>query len=140
MEKLNKDSIKDFVLGGNALITLESGNTGCHFTYKIQQSKNDNNLYFIKCLRGSDNTSDYTYVGCYFADTKTFVVEKTYKNTEVFSWPKSIKAIRYLFNRLDDIPDNLIVYHNGRCCKCGRILTTPESIKRGMGPECSERS
>ena len=136
MKRLDKTKIKDFVLGGNAIITIESCVTGKHFTYKIQRSKQDSNLYFIKNLRGADNTTDYTYVGCYFADTKTFVVEKKYKNTEVYGWPKSIQAVRFLFNRLDNVPDNMLVYHNGRCCRCGRILTTPESIEKGIGPEC----
>lgn len=136
MEQLEHNKIKYLVLGGNALITLESGKTGSHLTYKIQRSKNDNNLYFIKSLRGSDNTNDYVYIGCYFADTKTFVAEKKYKDKDVNSWPKSIRAIRYLFNNLDNVPDTLTVYHNGRCCRCGRILTTPESIKKGIGPEC----
>lgn len=136
MERLDTDKIKDFVLGGNALITLESGITGKHFTYKIIQSEDDDNLYFIKNLRGADNNNDYVYVGCYFSDTKKFVVEKSYKDKEVFGWPKSIQAIRFLFNRLDNLPENLIVYHNCKCCRCGRTLTTPESIKRGIGPEC----
>lgn len=136
MVQLEKDSVKDFVLGGNALVTLESGKTGCHLTYKIQKSNNDDNLYFIKSLRGSDNEKDYQYIGCYFADTETFVVEKSYKNVESYSWPKSIRTAKYFLSRLNDIPDSLIVYHNGKCCRCGRTLTTPESIKKGIGPEC----
>jgi hypothetical protein len=139
MQLLENDRIKEFVLGGNALITLESGKTGCHFTYKITKSKNDENLYFIKNLRGSDNQNDYVYVGCFFADTRQFVVEKSYRDKDVNSWPKSIRAIRYLFNNLDDVPYLLHVFHNGKCCRCGRTLTTPESIRRGIGPEC-ERS
>lgn len=139
MEQLMHDQIKDFVLGGNALITLESGKTGCHLTYKIQRSKNDDNLYFIKSLRGSDNGKDYRYIGCYFADNKKFVVEKSYKDVEPSNLPKSIRAIRYLFNNIDDVPYMLRVYHEGRCCRCGRVLTTPESIRRGIGPECEVR-
>lgn len=138
MIQLENDRIKNFVLGGNALITLESGKTGVYLTYKITQSKNDNNLFFIKSLRGSDNTKDYVYIGCYFADTKNFVVEKSYRNTDVSGWPKSIRAIRYLFNNLDDVPYLLHVYHNGKCCRCGRTLTTPESIRKGIGPECEK--
>ena len=136
MTEIYRHEIKDVVFAGNAIITLESGKTGAYLTYKIQRSKNDANLYFIKSLRGSDNLTDYTYIGCYFADTKTFVVEKSYKDTDVNSWPKSIRAIRYFFNNIDNVPDVLKVYHNGICCRCGRILTTPESIRRGMGPEC----
>ena len=138
MERLDNDRVKNFVLGGNAIITIESGVTGKHFTYKIQRSKQDDNLYFIKNLRGSDNEKDYTYVGCYFSDTKTFVVEKKYKNVEVYGWPKSMQAIRFLMNHLDNLPEKLVVYHNDRCCRCGRILTTPESIKKGIGPGCQK--
>lgn len=29
------------------------------------------------------------------------------------------------------------VHHEGRCGKCGRRLTVPESIETGLGPECS---
>lgn len=138
MVQLENDKIKPFVLGGNAIITVESGKTGRYFTYKIKRSENDSNLYFIKNLRGSDNQNDqvYVYVGCFFADTKNFVVEKSYRNKEVSSWPTSIRAIRYLFNNLDDVPYMLHVYHEGRCCRCGRTLTTPESIRKGIGPEC----
>jgi hypothetical protein len=140
MVQLENDRIKQFVLGGNATITIESGKTGRHFTYKIRRSENDDNLYFIKNLRGSDNENDYVYVGCFFSDTKKFVVEKSYRDKEVSSWPTSIRAIRYLFNNLDDVPYMLHVYHEGRCCRCGRILTTPESIKKGIGPECEKES
>ena len=138
MIQLENDRIKPFVLGGNATITIESGKTGRHFTYKIRRSENDDNLYFIKNLRGSDNENDYVYVGCFFADTKKFAVEKSYRDKEVSSWPTSIRAVRYLFNNLDDVPYMLRVYHQGKCCRCGRTLTTPESIRKGIGPECEK--
>ena len=138
MERILSENAKELALAGNSLITLESDATNKHFTYKIQRSVNDDNLYFIKTLRGPDNEKDYRYIGCYFSDTGTFVVEKTYKNMPSFDWPKSIQAIRYFLNYIDNLPDKLHVYHNGRCCRCGRILTTPESIKRGLGPECEK--
>jgi hypothetical protein len=138
MERLAKERVKSFVLGGNAIITIESGMTGKHFTYKITRSKTDANLYFVKSLRGADNLSDYVYIGCYYADTGYFCPEKRYKGTENYSWPKSLRAINYLFKRINDIPDNLYVYHEGRCCVCGRRLTTPESIELGVGPECAK--
>ena len=30
------------------------------------------------------------------------------------------------------------VFHSGKCGKCGKKLTTPESIKSGLGPYCSK--
>lgn len=138
MERLAKERVKSFVLGGNAIITIESGMTGKHFTYKITRSKTDANLYFVKSLRGADNLSDYVYIGCYYADTGYFRPEKRYKGVENYSWPKSLRAINYLFKCIDNIPNNLYVYHEGRCCVCGRRLTTPESIELGVGPECAK--
>jgi len=37
------------------------------------------------------------------------------------------------------MPDNVEFYHSGNCAKCGRKLTTPESIKNGLGPICFNR-
>jgi hypothetical protein len=34
---------------------------------------------------------------------------------------------------------DLEVWHEGRCGACGRRLTVPESIERGLGPECYGR-
>ena len=31
------------------------------------------------------------------------------------------------------------VWHEGRCGKCGRKLTVPESLTSGLGPECAGR-
>lgn len=140
MKQLETSRIKSYVLAGNAVITLESGITGKHFTYKITHSKNDDNLYFVKCLRGADNSTDYTYIGCYYADTKYFYPDKKYKGIETYGWPKSLQAINYLFRFLDNVPDKLKVYHEGKCCVCGRRLTTPESIELGIGPECANRA
>lgn len=34
------------------------------------------------------------------------------------------------------IPPSLEVWHEGRCGRCGRALTVPESIASGIGPVC----
>jgi hypothetical protein len=48
----------------------------------------------------------------------------------------SVKAFRFFFesNRLHP---ELVVRHEGKCGRCGRTLTVPESIDRGIGPECA---
>lgn len=127
---------KEFALMSNATITLESENTGNHFTYKITKSKNDESLFFVKLLNGPDNTRDYTYLGCYYSDSAYFHRAKKWKDLTMEYWPRSLRAINYFFEHIDNIPPKLHVYHEGRCGRCGRKLTTPESIKRGLGPEC----
>lgn len=134
--QLKADDVKRYVLGGNATVTVQSGKTGRHFTYKIARHSDDKDLYFIRLLVDSDNTKDYRYVACYYADRKILHLAKTWKDMPIESCPPSIRAVKFLFSKLDDIPEQLIVYHEGRCGRCGRILTTPESIERGFGPEC----
>jgi hypothetical protein len=34
------------------------------------------------------------------------------------------------------MPDGVVIWHEGRCGRCGRRLTVPESIESGYGPEC----
>lgn len=127
---------KEFALAGNATITLESENTKNHFTYKIVKAKESDNLYFVRLLRGPNNEEDFVYLGCYYKDSNYFHPCKKWKDTPKEGWPPSLRAIRFFFERIDNIPPKLHVYHEGRCGKCGRKLTTPESIKRGLGPEC----
>ena len=134
--RLAKSVVPDFALGGNATLTLKSGETGRRYTYKIVNSKDNEYLFFIHLLHGPDNENDYKYVGCYYKDTEYFHPAKCYLDIERRLRPPSIQAIDYFFKRLHNIPDNLIVYHEGKCARCGRKLTTPESLERGFGPEC----
>lgn len=126
---------KQFALAGNATITLESENTNNRFTYSIKRCENREDLYFVKLLRGPNNEEDYTYIGYYIEGDK-FLPNKKYKEIPKETWPASMRAIRYFFDKIDDLPEKLHVYHEGRCGRCGRKLTTPESIKLGFGPEC----
>jgi hypothetical protein len=43
---------------------------------------------------------------------------------------------RYLKN---DLPNIVEVHHNGHCARCGRMLTVPESLYTGFGPDCAQQ-
>jgi len=51
---------------------------------------------------------------------------------------KSAIAFTWVWNKLSagQMPEDLEVWHEGRCSKCGRQLTDPVSISVGMGPTC----
>jgi len=56
--------------------------------------------------------------------------------------PTAIKAFRFaMLVVAGNIPATMYptaeVMHANKCCKCRRTLTTPESITKGIGPECS---
>jgi hypothetical protein len=38
-----------------------------------------------------------------------------------------------------ELPGGYKIHHEGRCGKCGRLLTVPESVETGIGPECAKR-
>jgi hypothetical protein len=123
---------KAFALAGNAIITLQSLRTGAHFTYKVRAAKNDQG-YYVSLLSGPDNESDYSYLGMIrggiFGLTKASRVSL---NTP------SVRAFEWFWNMVrDGIATELVVRHEGRCGRCGRTLTVPESIDRGIGPECA---
>ena len=133
---LQQDDVKAFALAGNATITLQSGRTGQYFTYKISKHKDKDYLFFIRLLYGPNNEDNYEYIGCYYSDSEHFIPAKPWKDRANYTWPKSLRVIKFFLEHIDSIPDTLLVFHEGRCGRCGRKLTTPESIKRGLGPEC----
>lgn len=136
MTAMERARVPGFVLAGHAVFTLRSKTTDRRFTYKMVQNKDKPELYFIHLLVGPDNTKDYSYIGCYYRDSKYFHPCQTYRDVPRRNRPLSMQALQYFFDNLYTIPDDLVVYHEGKCARCGRKLTTPESIELGFGPEC----
>jgi hypothetical protein len=132
----NETSLRDFIIAGNAIFTLESVNTGRRYTYRIRKSK-DERTWFISYLTGSDNLSNYTYL---IAMDKNLNVRLTNKSPHNFS-ALPVAAVKFFIDIVrenKEIPNGLKVYHYGRCSKCGRLLTDPTSIKLGIGPFCRD--
>lgn len=132
----------DFFLGGNATFTV-SNDKGEHYTYKIRRPApdrpEDQPPFFVNLLSGPDNEGDYTYIGMLLPEGPAVKLTKKSKMTQdsvpvrVVNWAlKQIKLGRPL-------PPGYAVQHEGKCCRCGRTLTTPESIERGIGPECAKK-
>ena len=127
--------VKDFVIAGNALFTIENTQTGNRFTFKVKKPKHGENkerIRFVSLLNGPDNYSNYCYLGCIynmgqFKLTKGSKVKPSAQSVKVFSW---------FWKHVENLPANVKVYHEGRCGRCGRRLTVPVSIQSGFGPEC----
>jgi hypothetical protein len=130
-----------FVMGGNATVTLVSLKTGTRFTYKIQMAESgtdaQSDLYFVKVLRGADNESDYSYLGR-IAKGHLILGRKTPRPGDVGPGAPSALAFAFAWDRITKghIPATLEVWHEGRCGRCNRKLTVPESVASGFGPEC----
>ena len=128
--KLNGSDIKNYVFAGKSIFTILNTFTKIRFTYKIKKPKNGG-VFFVSVLTGSDNTNDYRYIG--FIKNGVFV----HGNKSTISADSiSVKAFMWFNKNIDTLPAIIEVYHKGHCGKCGKLLTTPESIKVGIGPFC----
>lgn len=137
--KLQNSQIADFIFGGKSIFTVRNVNTGNRFTYKFTRKKTlkegDEDIVFVKVLMGADNTSDYMFIGTVFG-------QSTYRHSSKSPFgadTQSSKAIEWVVKNINSLPHNIEVWHEGRCARCGRKLTVPESIQSGFGPECGSR-
>lgn len=144
---------KDFVSAGKATFTLEvpeayAAQNGIkrHYTFKVNFKKGDkgfNDTYFVKLMTGMDNQSSYSYLG--ILNPETGIVRTTAKScmsgealpvrllnrTLALVWGGNTEALTAAgFNAC----------HAGKCGRCGRKLTNPESLATGIGPECAGRT
>ena len=91
------NSPKSFILAGNAVFTLRSVKTGTRYTYVV--SKDDEKpLWFVGCLTGPDNTSDYTYLGGIRGGRFSLTAKSKMK---IDSLP--VKAFNWTWNHLEKL-------------------------------------
>lgn len=142
MKIVGKEAIKGFMMAGKATLTVENEKTGNRFTFNVRAPREaDESRMFVKVLTGACNESDYSYLGTIFKSDggpRYFHGKKSAIGPEA----PSARAFAWLFDRLfgdKSLPEEVAVYHDGRCGRCGRKLTTPESVLSGFGPECREK-
>jgi|SRR5271163_195999 len=125
-----------FILAGKATVTFRSISSGSRFTYKIKaapkRNENDAQTWFVSLLNGPDNTTDYIYIGIirnneYIWTSKARVGKQT---PSVLGFDFVLKSL------VKNSMRGFEVWHEGKCGRCGRPLTVPESIAQGFGPEC----
>lgn len=134
-----------FALAGKAHLTLTSMTSGHHFTYRISQAEDRENcaqkkpVWFVGVLTGgSADSGKFAYLGIIVRKGESFAFLRTAKS-KVGPDAPSVKAFTFFWRHCverQEIPRQLRVQHSGRCGRCGRTLTEPESLRRGVGPEC----
>lgn len=137
----------NFFTGGKAVFTVDNGRVGNEhrrYTFKIvkkelPRGEGRQQMYFAYILTGPDNMGDYTYLGVvdpFKLTCRPSRKSKFERGSEPFvaiNW-----AMRMVAEGRQAPGDSLII-HEGRCARCGRRLTVPESVKSGFGPECASR-
>lgn len=137
--------IANFITAGNALFSLKNTKNGNHITYKVTVAENKPDFWFVKVLTGSDNKSDYTYLGTLRKNGAVSGLSLNFTHgvkSPIGKDAKTSVTAAWFFDKLNtkNLPPALEVWHEGKCCRCARTLTVPESIDAGIGPECMKKN
>lgn len=114
-----------------------SNDKGDHYTYKItrKDSEQYGEKYFVNLLSGPDNENSYSYMGLLMLNSNLILTRASKFKEESLSVQVFNFAMRIL-EHIQEMPKGYDILPAGKCFRCGRKLTTPESIKSGYGPYC----
>ena len=124
--------------------TVESTQTGEHRTFWIRRQ--DDNADFCPGMRivylltgtENDNPDHYTGFGYVYQDRISVWSSKRVpgKKFEQYADMLWTLALDGAFSRWAD--KGYKIHLEAACARCGRPLTTPESVKAGIGPICRD--
>ena len=127
--------ISRFVLAGNSLFTLRSSKTGKRFTYKVRKPDDFNAAQPIRFVSYLHSAEEYGYLGMIRGAMDNYI----HGHKSAASSDSAVnKAFDYFWNHIRAGAEltGVEFFHEGRCGRCNRSLTVPESIQSGFGPEC----
>lgn len=123
----------------NGSHTIVNKTTGEHRTFKIHtvQKGNLQGKRILSLLTGSDNESDYRAFA-FITDDDHVAVWRKFRGTGHWN------AYAYMIEQIiiNQNPEWTAKYDHlleGRCLRCNRKLTHPDSITLGIGPECATK-
>lgn len=111
-----------------------------HETIKIHQPKEGSSLYgktIVSHIAGPSNELDFQGFA-FINDLGRVVVWSRFRGID----PRWVEAA-YTVLRGDDetrgSAQQAYAMQSGRCARCGRKLTVPANLHRGVGPECASK-
>lgn len=138
---------RDFITAGRAIFTISNETSGERYTFKVTRKDPDATsqggqyrqatVWFVALLTGPDNEADYNYMGLLVPTTGQVRLTRA---SRYLPETKPVKVFNFFIPRIfagRGLPAGYAVRHEGKCGRCGRTLTVPESIDSGFGPECA---
>jgi hypothetical protein len=137
---------KEFYLAGDAIFTVEqahsssgSGWWSFHISRFTPNLLLPDGRWIVTFSEGSDNT-------LFKLQVATITIKNGYDTWEFvnpMSYDRAFGALRAAFSvghlffmRNRPLPPGWAINLAGNCARCGRLLTTPDSVERGIGPDC----
>ena len=132
------ETIKNYCMGGHAVVTLSSPSK-VHHTYYIRAPWKDDKSDFpddVRFVYAKHMNGKWLYVGQIINNGTAF---RQTKNSYFGERHEIFKGMKYIIRMMnEDFETPMVLRHEGCCSKCGRRLTDPKSIERGMGKWCSK--
>lgn len=132
-----------FVFAGKAIFTISQGDS--RYTYRVTRKDPDPDqarkygaapTFFVGLLTGPDNEAGYSYLGI-LGKNGQIKLTKASRFADDSQPVRTLRAVAGYLAVDGPVPDPYIVRHAGRCGRCGRTLTVPESVDSGIGPDCA---
>lgn len=135
-----------FVLGGDAKFTVVGRSN--RFTYRVRRAAPrlgqapEMAPWFVDVLVGPDNGGDFAPLGVAFPVVNNgWPLYRRQSKSTVGELAPSAVAFAWFWRHVDDLEKHgAEFWHSGACSRCGRELTTPESLERGLGPTCAGKA
>jgi len=124
-----------------AIYTIESRKTGTRYTYRVtaprdMRGQHQPAILWVSLLTGPNNDVDYTYIGLLSYVDRVTGYGYRHGGDRIGPNAPGVQAIRWALRNRHHT--RLAWYSDGRCSRCRRTLTTPESVTYGIGPTCRE--
>lgn len=118
--------------------TVESPIDSRHRTFRIKTGRNGKTV--IGLLTGSNNLSDYTWFGFINGEHIKFWQNAYFGYGNPVNLQVDKRELQECFGAITGNTSEAglrFSREHGICSRCGKLLTHPESLDIGLGPECS---
>lgn len=140
------EQVKNYATAGRAVVTIVSRVTQERVTLKIKKMKDNEKRFFVNVRKSTEaddnNWRNWSYIGVFDLDRGFWTTSKTNYDQgtgiKAAAWFLSIVANGDLDNQ-NSLMEQADIWHEGRCGRCSKELTVPESIAQGLGPTCAGR-
>ena len=146
------------IIAGRSILTVRSNRTGARYTFRFRRpdpEPNKKRPIWVSVLGGPEGgftrSADaqgpvevvpraWSFLGTIWPEEgRTWMFRHSHKSKIADDSPV-VRAAAWIGRSIPFSVDHLMEeaewWHEGRCGRCGRRLTVPESIESGFGPEC----
>ena len=137
---INISKLNQFFFAGRSTLTFRNNEKGTHITVRVKQLKDRKDrktllpIFYVFVSLVGDSEYGFRFGGTIFKDSLHLKLGR-----DVEAGGQLHKVMEFIMGALanpESLKKRVSLLHEGKCCRCSRQLTHPESINTGFGPEC----